>query len=195
MSLWDGAGRPATHMPRRDDGSEPAGAAFLCRRPAPHAGDLRGERAIAGVLPAAGAQCLGADPDRPGAPGPRRQPARLPGLRRPRTPTKPRASSMSSSVSATPRRAPIWRLGMVIFAGVDGIRRSLPLPAAGTARLRCPPRSTRRSTISPPAKPPRAGSARRISTPICASNGSRRRKSRPSRRLNCAPTTPRSIEK
>ena len=76
-------GRPAGDpRGRRGDGSQQTGAAFLCRRPAPLAGDLRDHRALARLLPAPCAQRVGADRDRSGAAGPRRHLAHLPGLRR-----------------------------------------------------------------------------------------------------------------
>ena len=90
--------------------------------------------------------------------------------------------------------SPYLALGAIIFAGVDGIRRALPLPSAETTPPRCPDRSTRRSTISRPARPSRDGSARSIATPICASSGSRRKRSPACRRPSSAPTTPRFID-
>ena len=117
--------------PRRADGAQQAGEAFLRRRVAPYARDLRDHRALAGFLSSADAQCLGADRDRPGAPGPRRHSAHLPDLRC-RDAERDVARQFHVEFRATDAAAsPYLALGAVIFAGVDGIRRGLELPTSG----------------------------------------------------------------
>ena len=89
--------------------------------------------------------------------------------------------------------SPYLALGAMIFAGVDGIRRGLELPTSGPPE-HLPHSLPRRSTGSPPARRWPAGSARPISTPICGSSASRRRRSPAFRRPSSAPATPRSID-
>ncbi len=159
MSLWDGGGHPATYSPGEPMDLEQTGAAFRRRDPASSAGDLCRDRAVAGIVSSPGAECLGADDDRFAAPGPRRLPARRPGVRGATAGTTSRASSTSNSAPAMPRRAPIWRWALF----------SSPAPTASGGHCRCRwprrnqphcrKRSTRRSTISRPAKPSADGSA------------------------------------
>ncbi len=190
MSLWDEAGRPATYGRRRENGSEQTGAAFLCRCPAPYAGDLRANGALASLVSAADAQCLGADPDRSGAARPRRRSAHLPGLRR-REPGRNRAPIQC-------RVSRVRRVGQPLSGAGRGNfcrgRRDPPGTAVAgggcDAILPARPRSARRSTFLPRARLPRNGSAQSIATPICASSGSRRRRSQHYRRPSCALITP-----
>ena len=137
MSLVDAGGPAGDPRAGRTDGAEQAGAAFLCRRAASHACHLRDHRALAGLVSSPHAQCLGADRDRPRPPGPWRQPAHLPGVRcRDRGDI---ARQFHVEFRATDAAAsPYLALGAVIFAGVDGIRRELPLPARPARRAHLP---------------------------------------------------------
>ena len=118
----------------RSDGPQHGGAAFLRRRAAPSAGDLRHHRALAGVVSAADAEPLGADADRYRAAGSRCGAARLPGVRRGRSQPRRRGSSISNSASAMRAASPYLALGAVIFAGADGLRRKLGLPPSAEPR-------------------------------------------------------------
>ena len=88
--------------------------------------------------------------------------------------------------------SPYLALGAVIFAGVEGIRRRLPLPS-GSPR-RCPAPCPKRSTGWLPARRWAAGSVRPILMRICGSSGSRRKKWRGLQPLSSAPATPTFIE-
>ena len=192
MSLVDAAGRPATHAP---------GEPMELSKPAQHffAGVLHHMPAICAITAPSPVSYLRLTPN---AWAPtvidlvrqdRGASLRICPVFAAATPAE-MARQFHVEFRATDAAAsPYLALGAVIFAGVDGIRRELPLPAPARRR-RCPARFPRRSTGSPPARRWPAGSARPISTPICGSSASRRKKWRGCRPPSSAPATPRFID-
>ena len=130
----------------RTDGPQHGGAAFLRRRAAASAGDLRHHRALAGVVSAADAEPLGADADRHRAAGSRCGAARLPGVRRGRCRPTRRGSSISSSASAMPPPVRTWRWARSSSPAPTGCSASSACRRRPTASMNCRIRSARRWT-------------------------------------------------
>src|SRR5262249_52080816 len=138
------------------DGAQQTGAALPCRRPPPYAGNMRDNRPFARLLSPPRTERLGADCDRPGAPGPRRDPAHLPDLCRDNT---------GRIGAPVPRRVPC-----------DG-RRGEPLSGAGR-------RDLRRGRRDPPrAAAPDAFRDARPSAPLASRAARPPRRQRDRRRL------------
>ena len=97
-----------------------ARGALLRWRSAPPAGHLCGHRAVAGFLPQAHAQSLGAHGDRPAAAGSRRRACAFAQLPQPRRRRRAHGSSMSSFDPLTPLPAPIWRWARSCTPGWTG---------------------------------------------------------------------------
>ncbi len=132
MSLWDGAGRPATHAP---------GEPFDLSPPAQHffAGILHHMPAICAVTAPSPVSYLRLVPNR-------WAPTLIDLVRQDRgaclricpvfaaaTPEEHSHQFHVEFRAADAAASPYLALGAVIFAGTDGIRRSLPLPATGAA--------------------------------------------------------------